>query len=52
MFKSLVEKIAQSMQNEGFHTITTEGTFDIAAKRDDELLLIKILTNIDGLNQE
>ncbi|TAL47299.1 helix-turn-helix domain-containing protein [archaeon] len=51
MFNNLA-KVVEALQNEGFSTLTTEGSFDIVAKRDDRLLLIKVLTNVDGLSQE
>lgn len=48
----LVEKVVSSLLKENFEVLTTDGAFDIAAKRDDKLLLVKILANIDGLNNE
>ncbi len=47
----LLEKVVNSFLRENFEVLTTEGPFDIAAKRDDRLLLVKVLANIDGLNE-
>jgi putative transcriptional regulator len=47
----LVNKIVNSLLSNKFEVFLTHGCFDIAAKK-DYLLLIKSLTNIDGLNQD
>jgi len=47
----LVDRIVNSLLKRGFEVFLTRGCFDIATKR-DKLILIKCLTNIDGLNQE
>ncbi len=47
---ALIDKIADDLLKEEFEVFITQGCFDIAAKR-EKLMLIKCLTNIDGLNQ-
>jgi len=47
----LLNKIVNILQKNEFNTFTTQGCFDIAAKR-EYTILIKTLINIDALNKE
>jgi len=47
----LVNNVVSMLIKSGFSVAVTEGCFDIAAKR-EHLMLIKILINIDGLNED
>lgn len=47
----LVNKIVNSLLSKQFQILLSEGCFNIAAKK-EELLLIKSLINIDSLNEE
>lgn len=47
----LVNKIVNSLLQKEFQVFVTESCFDIAARREN-LLLLKVLQNIDGLNSE
>lgn len=46
----LVSKVVNSLLSKDYEVLLSEGCFDIAAKKKN-LLLIKTLINIDGLNQ-
>lgn len=46
----LVNKVVNLLQNNEFEVLLNDGCFDIAARR-EHLMLLKILMNIDGLNQ-
>jgi len=47
----LVNKLVNSLLSKQFQVLLSEGCFNIAAKK-EELLLIKSLINVDSLNQE
>jgi putative transcriptional regulator len=47
----LVHKLVNSLQKREYKVLTTEGAFDVAAKREN-LLLLKVLLNIDSLKEE
>lgn len=47
----LVNKIVNTLISNNFEVFVTAGCFDVAAKN-EKLLLIKALINIDGLNQQ
>jgi len=47
----LINKLVDSLEKKEFQLFLTSGCFDIAARK-DFLMLIKALTNIDGLVQE
>jgi putative transcriptional regulator len=47
----LLNKVVKILENNEFEVYTTYGCFDIAAKREN-VLLIKVLVNADGLNKE
>ena len=47
----LVKKLVNSLEKKEFQLFLTSGCFDIAARK-DFLMLIKALTNVDGLVQE
>lgn len=51
-----IERIRESLERSGFYVAVTHGvrpsSFDIAARRDATLLLIKVLKNIDALDAE
>jgi putative transcriptional regulator len=47
----LVNKLVNSLLSKRFQVLLSEGCFNIAAKK-EELLLIKSLINVDSLNQE
>jgi len=47
----LVNKIVNHLIKKEFRVLVSEGCFDIAAKK-EFLMLIKTLTNVDGLNRE
>jgi putative transcriptional regulator len=46
----LVNKIVNSLLKKEFQVLLTQGCFDIAAKREN-LLLLKVLINVDGLEE-
>ena len=48
----LVGKVVNSLQKEGYEILQTEGNFEIVAKRDKQVLLIKVLMNIDALKED
>lgn len=48
----LVGKVVNSLQKGGFEVLQTDGNFDIVAKRDSKILLIKVLMNIDALKED
>lgn len=47
----LVNKVVNALLKRGFEVLSTEGAFDIAAKR-EKLFLIKVLLNVDGLSED
>lgn len=47
----LVNKVVNALLKRNFEVLVTEGSFDIAAKK-EKLILIKILLNVDGLNED
>jgi putative transcriptional regulator len=47
----LLNKIVKFLIRENFNVLVTEGSFDVAARR-EKLLLLKILLNIDALQKE
>lgn len=47
----LVEKVVDSFLRNDFHVLRSAGCFDVAAKR-KRLMLVKALTNIDGLTPD
>lgn len=47
----LVDKVVNSLLAKEFQVFVTHGYFDVAARR-EYLMLVKALTNVDGLNQE
>jgi putative transcriptional regulator len=47
----LINKVVNSLLSKDYQVLLTHGCFDIATKR-EILLLIKILINIDGLNEK
>ncbi len=47
----LVNKIVNSLLTKEYQVLLTQGSFDIAAKKED-LFLIKVLMNIDGLDPD
>jgi putative transcriptional regulator len=47
----LVQKLVNSLQKREYKVLTTEGAFDVAAKREN-LLLLKVLLNVDSLKEE
>jgi len=48
----LVGKVVNSLQKGGYEVLQNEGNFDIVAKRDKQILLIKVLMNIDALKED
>ncbi len=52
--ESLLDLILQTLSSLGFQTFIPIGkrsVFDIVAKKDDKLILIKVLNNVDGLKE-
>jgi putative transcriptional regulator len=47
----LINKIVDSLEKKGFQLFLTSGCFDVAARK-DFIMLIKTLTNVDGLVEE
>jgi len=47
----MINEVVENLVSKNFEVFLTKGCFDIAAKR-DKLLMIKCLTNVDGLNGE
>ena len=47
----LLNKVVNTLQKSEFEVFITHGCFDIAARREN-LILIKTLLNVDGLNQD
>ncbi|HTP56518.1 MAG TPA: transcriptional regulator, partial [Thermoplasmata archaeon] len=51
-----IERIRELLQRAGYYVANTQGvrpsSFDLAARRDATLLLIKVLKNIDALDAE
>lgn len=47
----LVDKVVNSLLAKEFQVFVTQGCFDIAARR-EYLMLVKALTNVDGLSKE
>ncbi|MGB7123531.1 MAG: hypothetical protein WBE40_01565 [Thermoplasmata archaeon] len=51
-----IEQVQQTLQRAGFYVADTHGvrpsSFDLAARRDSTLLLVKVLKNIDALDAE
>ena len=52
----LVKKVVNSLLKHDFEVLISRGCFDIAAKhgkkKDRQLMLVKVLMNIDGLNPQ
>lgn len=48
----LVGKVVTSLEKGGYKVLKTEGNFDIMTKRDDKIILIKVLMNIDALKED
>lgn len=48
----LVSKVVNSLQKEGYEVVQTEGCFDIVGRRDKQVMLIKVLMNIDALKED
>src|SRR5271170_1147978 len=51
-----IEQVQQMLERAGFYVADTHGvrpsSFDLAARRDSTLLLVKVLKNIDALDAE
>lgn len=48
----LVAEVVEELEKGGYEVVQTEGSFDIAARRDKKLFLIKVLSNIDALSED
>lgn len=48
----LVSKVVNSLQKYGYEVLQTEGVFDIVARREKQVLLLKVLMNVDALKDD
>lgn len=48
----LVRKVINSLEKGGYEVLQTDSNFDVMAKRDSKILLLKILVNVDALKED
>lgn len=48
----LVGKVVNSLEKGGYEVLKTDGNFDVMTKRDDKVILIKVLMNVDALKED